>query len=194
MSEPERMRPWPERFREGGGPPPQLDGLKAAFTECIKETEPSERVARRAARHALERLDARSASVGPGWIRVLGGYLNPKRVLAAVGAVLVLQLGIALAEEVGPRGLSGINEWLERQASALGTRHSQPGPAPTLAAPHDEGERLPEPAASGSVPEEAMAPVETPGRDQGIGLPAEPSALGSGQAGSAESSLKRRHT
>ncbi len=117
------MRPWPERFREGGGPPPQLDGLKAAFSECVKETEPSERVARRAARRALERLDARSAFVAPGWLHVLGGYLNPKRVLAVVGAVLVLQLGIALAVEVGPRGLVGISEWFDRQATALGTRH-----------------------------------------------------------------------
>jgi len=155
MNRPERMEPWRKRLLEGAGLEPRLEPglqkeLEEGLRDCVQDPAISERMARLAARRVLAELDGRHPAVGVSTVVSWGRSLfQPKRVLAALGVVLVLQIGGALAGELGPRALFvRIGNWFENHAASLAKRHHHGDPAPTIAAASDEAGKASQPSAA----------------------------------------------
>jgi len=172
---PEPIEPWRTSLLEGAGLEPGLQPglqkqLEEGLRDCVQDPAISERLARRAARRVLAELDGRHPAVGVSTVVSWGRSLfQPQRVLVALGVVLVLQIGGALAEEPGPRAIFvRIGNWVESQAASLAKRHPHGAPAPTIAAASDAAAQASQPsaAAAGAAVAKELAP---PGEATGIG-------------------------
>jgi hypothetical protein len=160
----------PRRLRDGNAGPDVSRRLQDALGACANDSVSFERIARRAARGALEQIDRREAL---GGLRSWGAWLlRPKRAAAVIAALLLLQLGVAAAAEMGPRAVAGVEAWLRRREDVREKRgRASSGAAggavaPILAAATPAGSPGPAAAEPGAL---TSAPDAWPQRPQTSG-------------------------